>query len=183
MERIMIFIDAEYVIQKLQRYTPRLRKFFRRKDVEWYNIVKWITGRRKLVRCYYYSAEFSREENPATYKEQKEYLQNLQVSIPYFSVKLGRLVRINREWVQKGLDVKIALDMFSKAVSDQYDVAVLISGDSDFVEVIHEIKEHYGKGVELYTFDRAIYDTLKAAPDRHIVITADLGRRHCFWSC
>ena len=181
MERVMVFIDAEYVVQKL-RDLRGVKKQIKRKDINWRNIIKYVVGRNRLVRCYYYSSEFSRDENPQTYNEQQEHLKHLKTSIPYFQIKLGRLVQVHNGWVQKGVDVKIALDMFSKAVGDHYDTAVLITGDSDFADVIGEIKERFAKHILVYTFDRAIHEALRLAPDRHMVIDATLGRKYRFWS-
>jgi len=176
----MIFLDAEYVVQKMKDF-GKGRRPMRRRDINWQGIINWITGRDKLIRCYYYSAEFNKEENVKTYEEQHEYLRELKANIPYFDIKLGRLVRMRNDWMQKGLDVKIALDMYSKAVKNHYDVATLVSGDSDFAEVITEIKERYGKHVELYTFDNNIHEALGLAPDKHIVVDSQTARKNSFW--
>ncbi|MBD3245565.1 MAG: NYN domain-containing protein [Candidatus Omnitrophica bacterium] len=180
MKRIMIFIDAEYVVQKMKEIKGK-RGFVRRKEIHWGNIIKWVSRRRHLIRCYYYSAEFSQEENPHTFQEQRDYLHNLKVHIPYFEVKLGRLVRMNKDWMQKGLDVKIAVDMFSKAVMNHYDVAALITGDSDFVDVIKQIKEYHAKHIELYTFDQAIHESLRMVPDKHVMIDRQTAKKNNFW--
>ena len=44
-------------------------------------------------------------------------------------------------WEQKGVDVKIAIDMMAKAHRNEYDTAVLVSGDGDFVEMLKLVME------------------------------------------
>lgn len=50
--------------------------------------------------------------------------------------------------MEKGVDVKIATDMLWYAVHDLYDVAILISGDGDFADVVQRVKD-LGKHVEV----------------------------------
>lgn len=44
-------------------------------------------------------------------------------------------------WEQKGVDVRLAIDMLAKAHRGEYDAAVLISGDNDFVDLVTAVKE------------------------------------------
>lgn len=44
-------------------------------------------------------------------------------------------------WEQKGVDVKMAIDMMAKAHRNEYDVAVVVAGDGDFVELVKFVKE------------------------------------------
>ena len=40
---------------------------------------------------------------------------------------------------QKGVDVELAIDVLDSAHEDRYDVAVLVTGDSDFVPLVRRI--------------------------------------------
>ncbi len=40
---------------------------------------------------------------------------------------------------QKGVDIKMALDVLDSAHDDRFDVAVLVTGDGDFVPLVHKI--------------------------------------------
>lgn len=48
---------------------------------------------------------------------------------------------------EKGIDVWLAVDMIDKALKDEYDFAVLIAGDADFIPALNLIKEN-GKQIK-----------------------------------
>ena len=52
---------------------------------------------------------------------------------------------------EKGVDVKIAVDLLVGAYENMYDTAILISSDTDLIPAIQKIK-HLGKGVEYIGF-------------------------------
>jgi len=71
--------------------------------------------------------------------------------VPYVSVRLGRLERRGEGFVEKGVDIQIAVDMLRLAYARAFDVAILVSGDGDFAEVVRVIQD-MGMQVENTTF-------------------------------
>ena len=69
----------------------------------------------------------------------------------YVTVRLGRLERRADGFVEKGVDIQIAVDMLRLAFVNAYDIAVLVSGDGDFAEVVRVVQD-LGKQVENTTF-------------------------------
>jgi uncharacterized LabA/DUF88 family protein len=51
----------------------------------------------------------------------------------------------------KGVDITLTKDVLSHAFMNNYDVAVLIAGDGDYVPLVQEVKR-LGKGVEVLLF-------------------------------
>ena len=68
---------------------------------------------------------------------------------------------------EKGIDVKIAVDLLMGAVDDRYDTAVLISSDRDLLPAVNCVRKKFGKRVEYIGFSlpdsRAPNDPKKAS--------------------
>ena len=104
---------------------------------------------------YYYNALVGQNEEPERYKDQQKFLSTLE-AIPYFELKMGRLVYNN--WpgtppYEKGVDIMLATDMLTHAYNDNYDTALLVAGDSDYVYALQAVK-NAGKHVEVTLFGR-----------------------------
>lgn len=60
--------------------------------------------------------------------------------------------KARRNLKAKGVDIALTKDMLSHAYLDNYDVAVLMAGDGDYVPLVEEVKR-LGKRVHLAFFD------------------------------
>lgn len=63
---------------------------------------------------------------------------------------------------EKGVDVSIAIDMAVMGLEDLFDVAILVSGDADFIPVV-ELLRNREKIVEVAQFQNAISWNLRRA--------------------
>ena len=158
-ERVAIFIDGS-------NFYHGLRAMFQRSDVDFERLSKKLCSDRKHVRTYYYIVPLNQKENPQAYSQQQKFFSYLD-RVPYLERRLGRLVRRRQELecphckqkfqrdfhLEKGVDVKIAMDMLDMAVKKIYDIAILVSGDGDFSNAIRAVKEQ-GLSVENAYFPR-----------------------------
>lgn len=157
----MIFIDGSNMYKNMIQ-------LFNKASVDYYAFSLKLTGsERELIRTYYYNCPLDQNENPQSYKAQQSFFNNLY-STPLLELRLGRLQKkSDGRRIQKGVDVKLAVDMLSKAVKNQYDVAILVSGDADFAEVVQEVKD-LAKHVELAFFPNQPCFHLKQCCDKFI---------------
>jgi len=72
----------------------------------------------------------------------------------------------------KGVDIALTKDMLGHAFLENYDTAVLIAGDGDYVPLIEEVKR-LGKRVHvLFLADEGLNPALKLAADEFYGLTA-----------
>lgn len=84
------------------------------------------------------------------YCGQREFFKELEGN-PLIEVKHTPLKQNGESIYQKGVDVLIATDMVNLAHNDAYDIAILLSGDTDLVEAVKLI-ESLGKTVIIFSY-------------------------------
>jgi uncharacterized LabA/DUF88 family protein len=166
-ERVMIFIDGSNLYHSI-------KNFFKRTDIDMGKLSNKLLDKRRLIRIYYYNAKVGLKEEPERYRDQQAFFASVS-AIPYCELRLGRLVYIN--WpntppFEKGVDIQLATDMITHSFKNNYDVAVLVAGDNDYVGALQSVKDN-GKHVEVALFGKERTSRqLRVAADRVITINA-----------
>ncbi len=158
MARASIFFDGSNLYHGGKRAGLRV-------DVQ--KLAKKLLDGRELIRNYYYAATVPQEMNPEVHENQARFLASFDYA-DYFEVKLGRIEpRPKGRWEEKGVDAQLATDMVFFAARDQYDVAILVSGDGDFKHTVQAVKD-LGKHVENAYFREGHSRELMKTCDRFI---------------
>jgi uncharacterized LabA/DUF88 family protein len=159
--RVAIFIDGSNLYHAL-------RGNFRRHDLNYADFTSKLCGSRNLFRTYYYNVLQDPMQWPDAHREQQEFLGILRKT-PYLEVRLGSTKVAQGVPVEKGIDIMLATDLLYFAWNDFYDVALLVSGDSDFAYALQAVK-NMGKHVEVAYFERGISkDLFDIADNRYLL--------------
>lgn len=168
-DRVMIFIDGSNLYHSLKHY-------FNRADIDIGKFSNKLLDKRRLVRIYYYNARVGFKEEPERYREQQKFFTSVN-SLPYTELRIGRLVYNN--WpssppFEKGVDILLATDMITHSYKNNYDVAILVAGDNDYVSAIQAIKDN-GKNVEVALFGKESTSLqLRKVADKVIILNSRL---------
>ncbi len=171
-ERVMIFIDGNNLYHSLKHVAGRT-------NLDFQEFSKRLVKERHLIRVYYYNAPLNREDDDEKYRMQQSFFDSLD-SVPYLTKKFGRLEkRLVKQtlpdgtffaaptYVEKGVDTFIVIDMLSHAYKDNYDTAILVSGDEDFAILVETIKD-LGKHVEVANLGGSYL--LRQTADKYVLI-------------
>jgi len=124
-----------------------------------------LVGKRELVRVMFYCAPPPQalfQRNPAAYAAQNSYYDHLK-NLPKLEVKYATLTTNDGQLYEKNLDTQLTADVISMAATNQYDQAIIISNDGDFVSAVEGAKT-LGKKIEIAHFkERFSMDLRKAA--------------------
>lgn len=78
---------------------------------------------------------------------------------------------------EKGIDVKMAVDMLAGALDDRYDTAIVVSSDTDLVPAVDWVRKRLRKKVEYIGFSVPQTDMYEATkPTKTMIYNSDVQR-------
>ena len=171
MEKVMIFIDGANLINSVKSVVDRI-------DI--IKLSERLRCGRNLIRTYYFDGIFpadieriiSDESRIRAFKDKRFRKHQFAKSLygKGIEFKFVPLKHIGGgKFIQKGVDVLISVEMLAHAFLDNYDVAILVSGDGDLAEVVSRIRD-LGKVVEVVANRDNLSPRLLAVADRFIDI-------------
>jgi uncharacterized LabA/DUF88 family protein len=144
----------------------------------------------RLRTYYYYCMPFQGSppspEESSRYGRADKFVKTL-TKLPRFEVRLGRFQKIQNGpsdgaaaavYVQKGIDVMLAVDLVKMSWSKQIDRAIMLASDSDFVYAVQTAKDAGVSTLLCYSDRHPVSDLMLDVFDERLIITDDLIK-HC----
>ena len=149
-KRVAVYIDGSNFFYKLRDLDISNITYF-----NYRGLAEWLARDRKIISKRYYvgviRAKESDKRGQILRKNQVRLFNHLSSRDQDFIVKQGYLMKNDGIYHEKGVDVKLAVDLLVGAYDNLYDTAILISSDTDLIPAIQKVK-HLGKEVEYIGF-------------------------------
>ena len=178
MHKTVLFIDGGYLAKISKSYgQPKI-------DFLAFSELLCDVGDDRLRTYYYYCMPFQSQlpsaEERSRYKNAEKFVKSL-VQLSKFEVRLGRFQKIQNlisaDYVQKGIDVMLAVDLVKMSWSKQIDKAILLAADSDFIYAIQAAKDAGVLTKLCYSDKHKVYDPMLDVFDERMIITNELFGR------
>ena len=129
--------------------SQKLNKRYSLLSFRFRDFCQWLVGENELVEIRYYLGAINRERNneksEKMYANQQKLIGKLQQQ--KINITMGQLIKHpDKTYHEKGVDVRLAVEMIRFARENKYDIAYLISSDTDLVPAVEEVRA-FGKEV------------------------------------
>ncbi len=156
--KIMLFIDGEnFAIrykQVLNGAAPLDHVTFEPDIYIWSSHLTLICACAQVVRKYYYTSVRGAQER----------IDEIVDSLKELGIEAPRVFKRTKNRGSKRVDITLSADMLTHASSGNYDVAVLIAGDEDYVPLVEAVQRQ-GCRVHLWFFTSGLSPVLKRICD------------------
>lgn len=153
MTRVIVFIDNSNVYKNLCKHIKDIPSQWSTKSYDPLFLAQKLVGNRELAKVYFYCAPPPQslfKENPRAFNTQNSYYSKIS-KLDKLEIKYASLSLNDGVLSEKNLDTQLTGDVVMKAALNEYDHAIIISNDGDFVSAVEGAK-NLGKKVEVAHF-------------------------------
>ncbi len=162
MKRVIVFFDYSNFHQALSRLTKG--EFPDRKRFEFNRFVEVLTRGMDLIKVYFVCSS-----GPVGGAGQQRFYDWLDGQEFFYVKQFERKANEFGEQREKQVDVYLATQVVALAYENAYDIAIIVSGDEDYVPAI-EIVQQKGKIVMVVSSSALLSDMLRKKADRVLLI-------------
>ncbi len=136
MNKAVVFIDGNNFYFKLKELESQIDGKHSLLEFNFRKFAEWLVDDNELIQVRYYIGALKRQRNneksEKMYADQQKLVAKLQQqNIP---ITFGQLIQHpDKTFHEKGVDVRLAVEMIRLARENVYDVAYLVSSDTDLV--------------------------------------------------
>lgn len=141
--RSMVFIDSPNILMAAKSLGATRLRFDAMRDL--------IKGDTELVGCRLYGSD-------------KHTLESFYAQLEKRGIKVERVAP------SKSVDGRLMMHMLIGAYRDEFDVAILASGDRDYLTVIEELKRSFKKEVWVAAFKDSLSPALRTMANKPIIL-------------
>jgi len=169
--RVMIFVDGENFAMSFKRVKgekPMPEESHYEEDVYYWGArIGLICAIAQVVRIHYYTSV----------KGDHERLDQVTDALKVAGIEAPRVFKRHKQRGSKRVDITLATEMLGHAHRDNYELAVLIAGDEDYVPLVEAVQRE-GPQVSVWFFKEAVSPALRRCADSfhdlsHILFEAE----------
>ena len=172
--RIIVFVDGENLAIRFgavlgeNKLAPRIE--YERDVYVWTEQLNMHHHRScDVIRRHYYTSVMGDSDKRSALHDR---LQSLGIESPHVFVR-------SKGKGSKRVDISLTTDMLTHAFRDNYDAAVLIAGDEDYVPLVDAVS-NLGKNVFLWFIDNGLSQELRRRAHHYFDMTCALTDPHKF---
>jgi uncharacterized LabA/DUF88 family protein len=139
-ERVIVLLDGSNFYHRLKDRELNFKNILK---FNYKDFAEWLAEKRKIVARIYYvglvrkEAGNSKSEKLASDQQRLfAYLKNQG-----WEIKTGYMMKHDKNYKEKGVDVKLAVDVLDFAYQNKYDIAIVVSSDTDLIPAISRARE------------------------------------------
>jgi len=133
----IVIIDGSNFYHKLKELKIPNKSLF-----NYSKFIDSIVENTKIVSKYYCIGKIRAKQQNKKARKMMAKQQSLVTKLQKqgLTIQFGYLLKSNKQYHEKGVDIQMAVNLLKGAFKNQYDYAYLVSSDSDLIPAIKEVK-------------------------------------------